>query len=85
MKKAGETGCILEINAAPERLDLDDRHCLMAKRAGVRVTISSDAHSVDGLDSMLYGVNQARRGWLEAGDVVNTLSLKGIRDALAWR
>ena len=78
MKSAVDCACILEINAAPERLDLDDRHCRAARQAGVKVVISSDAHSVDGLDSMAYGVNQARRGWLEKGDVANTLALPSL-------
>ncbi len=82
MKAAGENGCILEINAQPERLDLNDAHCRMAKEMGVKVAISTDAHSVAGLDVMKYGVGQARRGWIEKGDVVNTLSLSQLRKLL---
>ena len=72
IEAAAERGCILEVNAQPDRLDLDDVHCKMAKEAGVKVSIATDAHSVTQLDLMRYGVDQARRGWLEAGDVVNT-------------
>ena len=69
---AKERGCFLEVNAHPSRLDLDDIHCRAAKQAGVRVAIGTDAHSTVGLSAMRYGVDQARRGWLEAEDVLNT-------------
>jgi DNA polymerase (family 10) len=69
---AGETGTILEINAAPERLDLRDVDARAAKESGVKVAISTDAHSTGTLDYMRYGVATARRGWLEARDVINT-------------
>ncbi len=72
--KAAENDIVLEINANPHRLDLDDRHCMMAKDKGVKMSISTDAHSVGELHNMKYGVYQARRGWLEADDIINTLS-----------
>lgn len=65
-------GCFLEVNAHPTRLDLDDVHCRQAKEAGVKLAISTDAHSTVGLSAMRYGVDQARRGWVEATDVLNT-------------
>lgn len=65
-------GCFLEVNAHPTRLDLDDVHCRQAKEAGVKIAISTDAHSTIGLSAMRYGVDQARRGWIEASDVINT-------------
>ena len=65
-------GCFLEINAHPSRLDLDDVHARAAKDAGVLLAIGSDAHSTVGLANMRFGVDQARRGWLEARDVLNT-------------
>lgn len=65
-------GCFLEVNAHPSRLDLDDVHVRAAKQAGVMVSIGSDAHSAPGLSQIRHGVDQARRGWLEAGDVLNT-------------
>jgi DNA polymerase (family 10) len=74
MKAAKERGCYLEINADPERLDLHDIHCKMAKEIGLKIPISTDAHTVSGLDHMRLGVAQARRGWLSADDVLNTLS-----------
>jgi DNA polymerase (family 10) len=72
MKAARERGCFLEINADPERLDLSDVHCKMAKEMGLKIPISTDAHSTGGLDHMRLGVAQARRGWLTAEDVLNT-------------
>jgi len=76
---AARTGTFLEINANPWRLDLDDRHAAAAKRAGVKLVISTDAHSTAGLDVMRCGVLQARRAGLEAKDVVNTRTLAGLR------
>ena len=81
-RKARSRGVALELNAHPDRLDLDDAHCRMAKEEGVLVAISSDAHSVDGLDVLRYGVGQARRGWLEKKDVLNTLPLAELRRRL---
>ena len=75
MNIAAETGTILEINAYPERLDLNDVYCRMAKEKGVQLAIETDAHSIDGLEFMNLGVDVARRGWLEKKDIVNTLSL----------
>lgn len=72
IEHAGECGCFLEINAHPMRLDLDDVHCRQAKEAGVKLAISTDAHSTMGLNALRYGVDQARRGWIEAKDVLNT-------------
>ncbi|GAI23145.1 unnamed protein product, partial [marine sediment metagenome] len=70
MDVAAETGTILEINAYPERLDLNDIYCRMAKEKGVQLVIETDAHSVDGLEFMNLGVDVARRGWLEEKDVI---------------
>lgn len=72
MAAAVERGCYLEINAHPERLDLNDVYAKMAKEMGLKLAISTDAHNVNGLRHMRFGVGQARRGWLEAGDVLNT-------------
>ncbi|HMB17233.1 MAG TPA: DNA polymerase/3'-5' exonuclease PolX [Pelovirga sp.] len=69
---AKERGCFMEINAYPDRLDLNDRHCRMAREMGVKVAISTDAHSTEGLKNIRYGVGQARRGWLSKDDVLNT-------------
>jgi DNA polymerase (family 10) len=69
----------LEINASPERLDLFDSLLRNAKSKGCRFVISTDAHHPRHLLNMRYGVTMARRGWLEAGDVVNTLALDAFR------
>jgi len=73
MDKAVERNIIMEINANPERLDLDDRHCKMAMEKGLKLSVSTDAHSIGDLQNMKYGIFQARRGWLEPQNVVNTL------------
>jgi DNA polymerase (family 10) len=78
-------GVALEVNAQPERLDLIDVHCRMAKEAGVRFSIASDSHAEQDFDHLAYGVSQARRGWLEAKDVINTYSLAGMRSYLLAR
>ncbi|MCE9535608.1 MAG: DNA polymerase III, partial [Nitrospirae bacterium] len=59
--------------------DLTDTDCQMAKEAGVLVSINSDAHSVMDFENLRYGVGQARRGWLEKRDVLNTRSLQSLR------
>jgi DNA polymerase (family 10) len=82
IEQARQRGCFLELNCHPERLDLLDIQCQMAKEAGVLVSINSDAHSLSDLDNLRYGVGQARRGWLEAGDVLNTRSLRELRKLL---
>jgi DNA polymerase (family 10) len=82
---AARTGTFLEINANPWRLDLDDRHAAAAKAAGVKLVISTDAHSTKGLDVMRCGVLQARRGGLEAGDVANTRSLTDLQKLMKRR
>ena len=82
MDAALERGCFLELNAQPQRLDLDDVHCRMAKAKGLKIAISSDAHSASQLGFLRYGVAQARRGWLEKGDVLNTVGLKALRRLL---
>jgi DNA polymerase (family 10) len=79
---AKKHGKMLEINANPARLDLDDVACAAAKRHGVPIVISSDAHSTGGLDVLRYGVLQARRGGLTAEDVANTRPWKEIKRML---
>ncbi len=83
IRHARERGCFLEINAHPERLDLLDIYAQMAKEEGVLVAINSDAHSVNQFDNLRFGVGQARRGWLEKNDVLNTRPLKELRALLA--
>lgn len=75
IKHAAERGCYLELNAHPQRLDLDDTYCRAARELGVLIVINTDAHSVQDLEHMRFGIGQARRGWLEAKDVLNTRPL----------
>ncbi len=82
LEGAKERGRIMELNAHPDRLDLDDEACRLAAELGVRIAISTDAHRAGDLGFMRYGVDQARRGWLSAGDVVNTLGLPALSKAL---
>jgi DNA polymerase (family 10) len=72
----------MEINASPERLDLHAALIRAAKAKGCRFTISTDAHHPKHLMNMRYGVTMARRGWLGAGDVLNTLPLAEFQEAL---
>jgi DNA polymerase (family 10) len=83
MMAAAERGCVLELNAHPDRLDLNGAHCRMAREHGVKIAISTDAHSPGGLRNMKYGIDQARRGWLSAGDVVNTRRTRDLLRLLA--
>ena len=76
LKIAKETGTILEINANPYRLDLNDKNIRQAKKIGVKMIINSDAHHKEQLNFMEYGVFQARRGWCEKKDVINAWPLK---------
>lgn len=71
LRAAATTGTAVEVNATPERLDLDDVGARRAVELGVTLTISSDAHSPAGLESMRYGVMQARRGWVSRENVLN--------------
>ena len=76
---AKEAGTVLEINASPERMDLNDVHVRRAKAAGASFTINADAHSTNGLDLLPWGLRMARRAGLEARDVINTLPLSELR------
>lgn len=82
IRHARERGCFLELNAHPDRLDLLDTHCRMARDAGVLISIDSDAHAAVELANLHYGVGQARRGWLEKGDVLNARPLAALRPLL---
>ena len=70
-RAAADHGVMMEINAHPTRLDLDDVYAASAKQHGIPIVINTDAHSTSGLDVMEYGVYQARRAGLEKGDVTN--------------
>ena len=83
MRAARVRGCCLEINGQPERLDLNDAHCRMAKAEGVRLSIGSDAHRTSDFANLDGAVAQARRGWLEARDIVNTLPSGKLKALIA--
>jgi len=82
---AAKAGTMIEINANPYRLDLDWIHCKRAKALGVQLVINPDAHSTDDLLLTRYGVDVARRGWLEKGDVFNTKTLAQVAKELEKR
>lgn len=85
IRHAKERGCCLELNSHPERLDLLDTWCMAAKAEGVLVAIDSDAHRTRDFANLSFGIGQARRGWLEARDVINTRSLAQLGKLLGHR
>jgi DNA polymerase (family 10) len=85
MKAAKETGTLLELNANPARLDLNDIHLAQARRVGIPIVISTDAHSTDGMHVMRFGIKQARRGGLTRDDVANTRDWSEMRKLLKKR
>jgi DNA polymerase (family 10) len=74
--------CALELNAQPDRLDLNDAHCMMARDEGVLVAICSDARGTEDFEVLRFGIGQARRGWLEKKNVLNTRTLAQLRALL---
>jgi len=78
--RAAEAGVAIEINGDPQRLDLDWRLCREARDAGVAIAVSTDAHSLAGLANADLGVGIARKGWLEAKDILNTRDAEGFLD-----
>ena len=81
-EEAARRGVWLEINSSPERLDLNATHIRAAKARGAKFVVNTDAHHPQHLAGIRYGVATARRGWLEAGDVMNTLALDAFLAAL---
>jgi DNA polymerase (family 10) len=79
---ARDLSCVLEINAEPDRLDLNDLNAYMARSKGVKLAVSTDSHSVNAFAYMRFGIDQARRAWLTRDDVINTRSLAGLRKLL---
>ncbi|MFL5912566.1 MAG: DNA polymerase/3'-5' exonuclease PolX [Gaiellaceae bacterium] len=79
IEKALETGCVLELNGQPDRLDLRDVHARAAKEAGLKLVVSSDAHRISAQGYVELGIGQARRGWLTKDDLVNTRSWAQFR------
>jgi len=79
---AADHGTALEVNASPSRLDLSGSAVKRAIGAGATIVIDTDAHSPASFEQVTYGVHTARRGWAEAGDVLNTRSADGVREFL---
>lgn len=82
IREAKQRGCYLELNAQPERLDLSDTYCQMAKNEGVLISVNSDSHNINGFDNLKYGIGQARRGWLESKNILNTHPFKQVQELL---
>ncbi len=82
IRHARQRGCYLELNSQPKRLDLNDIYCRVAREEGVLISISSDSHAEAGFGNLCLGIDQARRGWLEKDDVLNTRSLGELRRLL---
>jgi DNA polymerase (family 10) len=85
LRAAAKHGTMVEINAQPSRLDIDWVHCKRARALGVQLVINPDAHSTGELGLLRYGVDVARRGWLEKKDVFNTKTLAQVTKALQAR
>jgi DNA polymerase (family 10) len=85
LQAAAKHGTMIEINAHPQRLDVDWIHCKRAKALGVQLVINPDAHSTEDIALVEYGVNVARRGWLEKKDVFNTQTAAQVAKALQAR
>jgi DNA polymerase (family X) len=82
LEAAARNKVAMELNAYPDRLDLCDRHLRMAKQRGVKIVINTDSHHTTHMEKMRYGVLQARRAWLTAKDVLNTLPLEKFANAM---
>ncbi len=82
VEAALERGVFIEINSQPARLDMSDIQAKMARDMGLLVPVNTDAHATHHLDFVRFGIDQARRGWLRKGDVLNTRTLKQLRSLL---
>ena len=85
LEAARETNTQLEINAFPQRLDLNDLNCHRAKETRVKLALGTDAHTTEQLETMKLGISVARRGWLSCEDVINTLSVEELLKVLNKR
>ncbi len=85
LRRCAELGVAVEHNAAPARSDLNDLNLRKAKALGCTISVNTDAHSIDDLDKMRFGITQLRRAWLSAADVINTLDLDAFQAALRPR
>ena len=82
IQAAADYGKVLEINSSPLRLDLNDTYARIAADKGVKIAINSDAHSVQELENVFFGVNYAKRTWLQPTNVINTWSYQELMDFL---
>jgi len=82
LRAAADLNVAMELSAYPDRLDLNDGHCRLAKKMGVKICINTDSHNTKHLDNMKYGVFTARRGWLEKKDIINTLPVEKLLGGL---
>jgi len=82
LEAAARNQVAMELNAYPDRLDLSDRHLRMAKQRGVKIVINTDSHHTTHMEKIRYGVMQARRAWLTADDVLNTLAVERFAKAM---
>ncbi len=82
IEQAKQTGTWLELNSSWQRLDLKDIHLRAAKQAGVKICINTDAHGIEQLDYIIYGIYTARRGWIEKSDIINALDRKALLDLI---
>jgi DNA polymerase (family 10) len=78
LQAAKDTGTVLEINSSPQRLDLRDIYIRRAKEMGVKMIINTDSHQKEQLELIQFGVSQARRGWAEKKDIINTNSAEKL-------
>jgi len=85
LKAAAKHKVAMELNAYPDRLDLNDRHLRMAKERGVKIVINTDSHHTSHLEKIRFGVLQARRAWLTKNDVLNTLPATKFAEAMKHR
>jgi DNA polymerase (family X) len=86
LKAATQKKVAMELNAYPDRLDLNDRHLRLAKEHGVKVAINTDSHHTSHMDKIRFGILQARRAWLTKADVLNTWPVQKFAKAMkhAW-
>jgi DNA polymerase (family 10) len=85
LRRAAELGVAVELNSSPHRLDLKDSHLILARELGCKIVVNTDSHRTRELDLVRYGVEQARRAWLEPGNVLNTLPLEEMLQAFERR
>jgi DNA polymerase (family 10) len=85
LEAAAEREVAIEINGSPQRRDIDWRLCQQVTKAGVRVAINADAHAIDELDYLTFGIAVARKGWIEAKDVLNALPVQELRERFRRR